>query len=53
MDALSLATAVVVGHSMGSAVALRFAIDHPERTAGLVLIGASSTMASTLVARSF
>jgi pimeloyl-ACP methyl ester carboxylesterase len=53
MDALSLAKAVVVGHSMGSAVALRFAIDHPERTAGLILIGASSTMASTPAARSF
>ena len=53
MDALNLATAVVVGHSMGSAVAQRFAIDRPERTAGLVLIGASSTLAGTPAARSF
>ena len=53
MDALGLKTAVIVGHSMGSAVALRFAIDHPERAAGLVLVGASSTMASTPAARSF
>jgi pimeloyl-ACP methyl ester carboxylesterase len=53
MHALSLATAVIVGHSMGSAIALRFAIDHPELTAGLILIGASSTLASTAVARSF
>jgi non-heme chloroperoxidase len=53
MDALNLVTIIVVGHSMGSAVALRFAIDHPERTAGLVLVGASSTMASTPPARSY
>jgi pimeloyl-ACP methyl ester carboxylesterase len=53
MDALNLATAVIVGHSMGSAIALRFAIDRPERTSGLVLIGASSTMAGTPAARKF
>lgn len=53
MDALDLATAVIVGHSMGSAVAQRFAIDRPERTAGLVLVGASSTAAGTPAARSF
>lgn len=38
---------------MGSAVALRFAIDHPDRTAGLVLVAASSTMAGTAAARAF
>ncbi len=53
MEALDLEPAVVVGHSMGSAAALRFAIDHPGRTAGLVLIGASSTMASSPAARSY
>ena len=53
MDALDLATAVIIGHSMGSAVAQRFAIDKPERTTGLVLIGASSTAAGTPAARSF
>ena len=31
MDALGLEPAIVVGHSMGSINALRFAIDHPER----------------------
>lgn len=40
MDTLAIDRAVIVGHSMGSMNALRFAIDHPERTAGLVLAGA-------------
>jgi non-heme chloroperoxidase len=52
-DAMHLRTAVVVGHSMGSGVALRFAIDHPERTMGLVLVGASPTMGATEAAREF
>lgn len=53
MDVLQLGAGVIVGHSMGSAVALRFAIDHPDRTAGLVLVGASPTMAGTAAAREF
>jgi pimeloyl-ACP methyl ester carboxylesterase/tetratricopeptide (TPR) repeat protein len=40
MDALSLERAVIVGHSMGSTVAMRFAIEHPKRTQALVLVGA-------------
>jgi pimeloyl-ACP methyl ester carboxylesterase len=52
-DAIRLRAAVIVGHSMGSGVALRFAIDHPERTMGLVLVGASPTMGSTPAARQF
>jgi pimeloyl-ACP methyl ester carboxylesterase len=32
--------AVIVGHSMGSTHAMRFAIDHPGRTLGLVLVAA-------------
>jgi len=39
LNALHLERAVVVGHSMGSVIAQRFAIDHPERTLGLVLVG--------------
>lgn len=39
MDALHLDQAVIAGHSMGSSVAQRFAIDYPDRTSGLVLIG--------------
>jgi non-heme chloroperoxidase len=40
MDAVGLEAAVIVGHSAGSYTAQRFAIDHPDRTLGLVLIGA-------------
>lgn len=41
MDALHLEHAVIVGHSMGAAVAQRLAVDHPDRVLGLVLMGAS------------
>lgn len=40
LDSQGLESAVVVGHSMGSAVALRFAQDYPNRTCGLVAMGA-------------
>ena len=40
LDAQNIDRAVVVGHSMGSMVAQRFAIDHPNRVMGLVLTGA-------------
>lgn len=40
LDALDIERCVIVGHSMGSANAMRFAIDFPQRTAGLVLAGA-------------
>ncbi len=43
MDALRIESAVIVGHSMGSLVAQRFAIRNPERTLGLLLIGTVST----------
>ena len=43
MDALGLAKAVVVGHSMGGSIAQRFAIDHPARLLGLVLAGARAS----------
>ena len=39
LKALDLGPAIVVGHSMGSTNALRFAIDFPELTRGLVLAG--------------
>lgn len=35
----NLGPTVIVGHSMGSTNALRFAIDYPELTLGLVLVG--------------
>ena len=34
--------ALVVGYSMGGRTALRLALDHPERVAGLVLVGATA-----------
>jgi pimeloyl-ACP methyl ester carboxylesterase len=44
LDALGLPRAVIAGHSMGSVVAQRFALDHPERVAALVLMGAFSSL---------
>jgi non-heme chloroperoxidase len=44
METLNLGPAIVVGHSMGSYVAQRFALDHPERILGLVLIGSFTTV---------
>lgn len=40
MDAFEIEAAALVGHSMGSGVAQRFAMDYPARTLGLVLVGA-------------
>jgi pimeloyl-ACP methyl ester carboxylesterase len=39
MDAMAIERAVLVGHSMGSIHAMRCAIDHPSRVAGLMLAG--------------
>lgn len=44
MEALGLGPAVIGGHSMGSFAAQRFALDFPDRTSGLVLIGSSVRM---------
>ena len=44
MHLLGIDAAVIAGHSMGSQVAQRFAIDHPRRTLGLVLLGAFTTL---------
>jgi pimeloyl-ACP methyl ester carboxylesterase len=38
LDRLGVARAVLVGHSWGGALALAFALDNPERAAGLVLL---------------
>ncbi|HEU4688311.1 MAG TPA: alpha/beta fold hydrolase, partial [Vicinamibacterales bacterium] len=40
MDAFGLPRAVIVGHSMGSIVAMRVAVEYPERVQGLILEGA-------------
>ena len=39
MDVMEIERAVIVGHSMGSVNAMRFALDHPSRVAGLLLAG--------------
>lgn len=44
IDALKVGPAVIVGHSMSSLIAQRFALDHPELTRGLVLIGSFIAM---------
>jgi pimeloyl-ACP methyl ester carboxylesterase len=38
MDALKLERAVIAGHSMGSHITKRFALDYPDRVLGLVLM---------------
>jgi non-heme chloroperoxidase len=43
LKSLGLGPAIVVGHSMGSTNALRFAIDFPDLTRGLVLVGSFAT----------
>jgi len=45
MDRRGIASAIVVGHSMGSMVAQQFALEYPTRLAGLVLIGSFATFA--------
>jgi non-heme chloroperoxidase len=39
LDAVGVEAAVIVGHSGGSYAAQRFAVDHPDRALGVVLIG--------------
>lgn len=43
MDGRGIESAVVVGSSLGSTIAQRFAIDYPDRLRGLLLTGAFST----------
>ena len=42
LDHLRLAATTIVGHSMGGLLSLKIASDHPDRVAGLMLIGAGS-----------
>lgn len=44
MDSIQLESAVIAGGSSGGFIARRFAIDHPERTCGLVLLGSPATL---------
>ncbi len=42
LDDARIERAVVLGHSAGGVVALQFALDYPQRAAGLVLVGTAS-----------
>jgi len=44
LESVQLRRAVVVGHSMGSAIALALAIHHPEYVVGLGLMGAGARL---------
>jgi pimeloyl-ACP methyl ester carboxylesterase len=41
LDSLGIASAVLVGHSMGGEIAAEVALMHPDRVRGLVLIGSA------------
>jgi non-heme chloroperoxidase len=51
MDAIGIDSAILVGHSMGSQIAQRFAIEHGQRVRGLVLIGAFSSLRDNPIIR--
>jgi pimeloyl-ACP methyl ester carboxylesterase len=48
LDQLGLERVTVVGHSLGGVVAMRFAADHPARTASLVLVDGGGVALSPL-----
>ena len=48
LDAVGVERAHLVGHSMGGAVALAYAIEHPERVASLTLIDSAGEIAQGL-----
>lgn len=47
MDRLGIARAAVLGHSMGGAIAMRFALDHPERVERLILLSSATVSEMT------
>ena len=46
MDALQIPKAIIVGASSGGFAARNFAATHPERTAGLILLGSPASLAA-------
>lgn len=44
LEALGLNKPILVGHSLGAATALQFAIDHPEKIAGIACLGGGVKM---------
>lgn len=53
LDVAGLETAVVVGHSMGGTNAIRFALDYPARTQGLMLVAAFASFRRSAAAVEF
>jgi pimeloyl-ACP methyl ester carboxylesterase len=44
MQAVDLQSAILVGHSMGGAIAMNLALEHPERVSGLVLVATGARL---------
>jgi len=44
MSVLGIHSAIFAGHSMGGAIALSLALDHPDRVTGLILIGSGARL---------
>ena len=44
LDAVGLDRATVAGHSMGGGIALDFALNYPDRLAGLILVGSGARL---------
>ncbi len=44
LDVIGLNRPILVGHSLGAAIALQFAISHPEKMAGIVCLGGGMRM---------
>jgi pimeloyl-ACP methyl ester carboxylesterase len=44
LDSMKIQRAIIIGHSMGSAIAQMFALAQPDRAAGLVLIGTGAKL---------
>jgi pimeloyl-ACP methyl ester carboxylesterase len=44
LDAAGLSQAILVGHSMGGAIALQVALQHPDRVSGLGLVGTGARL---------
>jgi pimeloyl-ACP methyl ester carboxylesterase len=49
LDAMGIKSATIVGHSMGSFVAMQKALDHPAKVDRLVLIGTAATGGNDVV----
>ena len=51
MDELKIESAIIVGHSMGSIIAQKFALDYPNKTRALVLISSFISISQNKVAK--